>query len=188
MSAVADNTPWIEAQQKEFSARTGAGLAFLPELKRAFLDLVEHEPFQGRVEVNAAEEDPYLLTVSAGLFDLKFAVDVLSDTVFYAFTSATLKRLIPTESAIFHYGQLKLTRGPWGVIDNIGPDVPKVFVAAPQSVQDFPLADQVARWSLEQLMGGYPSVLNLEEAAAEAEEGKEEAAKKEAKHDSAGRE
>jgi hypothetical protein len=188
MSVIVDNAQWIEAQQREFSARTGAALAFLPELKRAFLDLAGQEPFESRVTVNAAEEDPYMLTVSAGLFDLKFAADVLSDTIFYAFTSATLKRLIPTESAIFHYGQLKLTRGPWGVIDNIGPDVPKVFVDDPQIVQYLSLADQVARWSLEQLMGGYPSMLDLEEAAAEAEAGKEEAAKKEAKHDSAGRE
>ena len=43
----------------------------------------------------------HLFVVSAGLFDLKLAADALSDTVFYAFTSTTLKKLIPTESAIY---------------------------------------------------------------------------------------
>jgi hypothetical protein len=184
MSVVVDNTRWIEAQQAEFSARTGAALAFLPELKRAFLDLTGREPFQGRVEENAADEDPYLLTVSAGLFDLKFAVDVMSDTVFYAFTSATLKRVMCRESAIFHHGALKLTRGAWGIIDNPGADVHRVFAADPQGVQYLPLADEVARWSLEQLLGGYPRVVALEDAV----RAKKEAATKEAKHDSAGRE
>jgi hypothetical protein len=82
MSVLVDNAQWIEAQQKQFEARTGAALAFLPELKRAFVDLAGSEPFQSRVKVNVAEEDPSLLTVSAGLFDIKFAVDVFSDTVF----------------------------------------------------------------------------------------------------------
>ena len=185
MSVVPDNAQWIKAQQTAFQARTGAAIAFWPELKRAFVDLAEHEPVKGHVRVNVAEEDPCLLTVTAGLFDLKFATDNLSDTVFYSFTSAQLKRLIPTESAIFHYGQMKLTRGPWGVIDNPGEDVPKVFVDDPQSVQYLSLADQVARWSLEQLLGGYPSILGLEEAATIAEEAREKAAKKEAKRDTA---
>ena len=43
-----------------------------------------------------------ILTLSAGLFDLKLACDPLSDIVFYAFTSSSLKRLIPRESAIFY--------------------------------------------------------------------------------------
>jgi len=180
MSTVVENAQWIEAQQKEFEARTGAALAFLPELKRAFLDLAEQEPARSRVKVHAAEEDPYLLTVCAGLFDLKFAVDIFSDTVFYSFTSATLKRVMPRESAIFHYGQLKLTRGYWGIIDSPGPEVFKTFVDDPQSVQYLPLADQVARWGLEQLFGGYPSVVALEDAALKA--------KKEARRDGAGSE
>jgi hypothetical protein len=184
MSVTLDNGQWVEEQQAEFKARTGAGLAFLPELKRALLELAEHEPFLSRVRVNAAEEDPYLVSVCAGLFELKFAVDVLSDTVFYAFTSATLKRVIPTDSAIFHYGQMKLTRGYWGVIDGPGEEVHTVFIDDPQGVQYSPLADRVARWSLERLMGGYAAIQALEEAASAAAEAKEEAAKKEAKRDS----
>jgi hypothetical protein len=185
MSTVAGNEQWIEMQQKEFEARTGAALALLPELKRAFLDLAEHEPAKSRVTVHVADEDPYLLTVRAGVFDLKFAADIFSDTVFYSFTSATLKRVIPRDSAIFHHGQLKLTRGPWGVIDNPGPDVSKVFADDPQGVQYFSLADRVARWGLEQLFGGYSSIVALEEAVAKT---KEAAVEKEARRDSAGSE
>jgi hypothetical protein len=188
MSVIVDNAEWVEARQKDFQARTGAVLAFWPELKRAFLDLAAAEPFQSRVKVEAADEDPYLLIVSAGLFDLKFAADVLSDTVFYAFTSATLKRVIPRDTAIFHHGAIKLTRGPWGVIDNPGPDVHKVFADDPQSVQYLSLADQIARSSLEKLLGGYPSIAALDEAVAAAAKAKEEAAKKEEKRDRAGSE
>jgi hypothetical protein len=185
MSIIVDNAKWAELQQKCFAERTGAALAFWPELKRAFLDLAGHEPVKSSVKVNVADEDPCLLVVSAGLFDLKFATDNLSDTIFYAFTSAQLKRILPTETAIFHYGQIKLTRGAWGVIDNPGEDVPKLFVDDPQSVQYLSLADQVARWGVEQLLGGYPSILGLEEAAADAADAREQAARKEAKHDSA---
>jgi hypothetical protein len=188
MSVAVDNAQWIEAQQKDFDARIGAALAFWPELKRAFVDLAEQEPVKSRVKVNTAEEDPYLLTVSAGLFDLKFAVDVLSDMVFYAFTSAALKRVIPRESAIFYHGHLKLTRGPWGVIDNPGPDVHKVFADDPQSVQYLSLADRVARASLEKLLGGYPAIAALEEAAVAKAKAQEEAAKKEARRDRPGSE
>ena len=187
MSPVIDNTQWIESLQKDFQARTGALLAFWPELKRALLELSEYEPVSSRVVLHSSSEEPYLVTVSAGIFDLKFAADVLSDTVFYAFTSATLKRVIHRESAIFHQGQLKLTRGPWGVIDNPGVDVHKVFIAEPQSVQYSSLADQVARWSLEQLLGGYPTIVALEESAVVSQKTKEEAAAKEAKRDSASR-
>jgi hypothetical protein len=172
---------WIESRAVEFQARTGSAQSFLPELKRAFLDLTAHEPFLSRVKVNVAEEDPSLLTVNAGLFELKFAADFLSDTVFYAFASSTLKKLVPRESAIFHHGVLKLSKGPWGVMDNPGVDVHKTFIAEPQSVQYFPLADQVARWSLEQLLGGYPSIAALEESTIAAAKAREEAAKKEAK-------
>jgi hypothetical protein len=178
------NEAWIEKLQASTNTRVHAARTFFPELKAAFLALAEHEPVKSLVKIDVAEEDPRLFTVSAGLFHLKFATDDLSDTIFYAFTSAQLKRLIPTETAIFHYGQIKLSRSPWGVIDNVGEDVPKVFVDAPQSVQYFPLADQVARWSIEQLLGGYPDVMGLEEAATVAEETKEKTAKKEAERDS----
>jgi hypothetical protein len=176
MSAAVDTARWIEAQQAEFQSRTGAALAFWPELKRALLDLAEHEPVNSRVSLNAPTDEPYVVIISAGIFDLKFAADVLSDTVFYAFTSPTLKRVIPRDSAIFHHGQLKLTRGYWGVIDGPGAGVHKVFVDAPQSVQYLPLADQVARWGLEQLLGGYPRIAALEESAVRLQA---EAAKKE---------
>jgi hypothetical protein len=180
MSAVVDNAQWIEARQQDFASRTGAALAFWPELKRAFVELAAQEPLQSRVKVSAAEDDPYVLTVSAGLFDLKFAVDVLSDTVFYAFTSATLKRVIPRESAIFYYGSIILTRGPWGVIDNPGPGVHKVFADDPQSVQYVSLADMVARGSVEKLLSGYPAIAALADDAAAKAKAQEEAAKKEA--------
>jgi hypothetical protein len=178
MSATVDNAQWIDAQQKDFQARTGAALAFWPELKRALLDLAEDEPVNSRVDLNAPAEEPYLVIISAGLFELKFAADVLSDTIFYAFTSPTLKRVVPRDSAIFHYGQIRLTRGPWGVIDNPGAEVHKVFIDDPQSVQYLSLADQVARWGLEQLLGGYPRITALEESAVKAQD---ETAKKETK-------
>jgi hypothetical protein len=185
MSVPSSNANWLEEQRAQFNTPR-AVLAFWPELKRALLELVEQEPLKSRVTVNTAEEDPYLTTVSAGVFELKFAADVLSDTVFYAFTSATLKRVIPRDTAIFHHGVLKLTRGPWGVIDNTGEEVHRVFADDPQSVHYLPLADQVARWSLEQLLGGYPSIVALEESAAAAARAKEEAAQKEAKRGVAG--
>jgi hypothetical protein len=188
MSVIVDNAQWAELQQNDFGSRTCAALAFWPELKRAFVDLAEHEPVKSRVKLNTTEEDPYSLTVSAGLFDLKFAADVLSDTIFYAFTSATLKRVMPRETAIFYYGAIKLTRGPWGVIDNPGPGVHKVFADDPQSVQYLPLADTVARSSLEKLLSGYPAIAALEEDAAAKAKAQEEAARKEAKRDSAGSE
>ena len=186
MSVAVDNAQWIEARQQDFASRTGAALAFWPELKRVFVELTAQEPLQSRVKVNTAEDDPYLLTVTAGLIDLKFAVDFFSDTVFYAFTSATLKRVIPRESAIFHYGSIRLTRGPWGVIDNPGPDVHKVFADDPQSVQYFSLADRIARGSLEKLLSGYPAIAALAEDAAAKVKVQEDAAKKEAKRDGSG--
>jgi hypothetical protein len=185
MSTNVDHSEWFLAKQQEFKFRPHAVLGFFPELKSVFLDLVEHEPFKGRVVVHVAEEDPYLLTVSAGLFDLKFAADVFGDIIFYSFTSALLKRVICRESAIFHYGQMKLKKTPWGVIDGPGEGVHKFFVEAPQSVQFFSLADQVARWGLEQLFGGYASIVALEEAVAKT---KEAAVEKEARRDSAGSE
>jgi hypothetical protein len=184
LSASESNADWLAAQQAEFAARTGAAVAFWPELKASLAGLVEAEPFRGRVKLHVSEDEPLLLTLTAGLFDLKFAADLPGDRVFYAFTSALLKKVIPLESAIFHYGQLQLSRGPWGVIDNPGPEVHQVFVDAPQGVQHFPLADQVARWSLEQLLGGYPKIAALESAAVQK---KAEAAKKEAKNGSATR-
>jgi hypothetical protein len=183
MSPVVDNAQWIEAQQKDFQARTGAALAFWPELKRALLDLAEDEPVSSRVSLNASADEPYVFIISAGIFELKFAADVLSDTIFYAFTSPTLKRVMPRESAIFHHGQLKLTRGPWGVIDNHGAEVHKVFIDDPQSVQYLSLADQVARWGLEQLLGGYPKIAALQEPVVKSQE---ESTKKETKDGSAG--
>jgi hypothetical protein len=93
--------------------------------------------------------------------------------------------VVPRESAIFHHGSLRLTRGYWGVVDGPGPDIYKTFVDDPQSVQYLALADQVARWSLEQLLGGYASIVALDDAAAAAAKAKEEAAKKEARRDSA---
>lgn len=180
MSAADANTQWAEFQQAAFLSRSGAALAFWPELKRALNELIEHEPFKGHVKIHTSEEYPYLLTVSAGLFDLKFAADVMSDIIFYAFTSAALKRIIPRDSAIFHRGVLRVSKGYWGLIDNVGPDVHKIFAENPEAVRHFSLADQVARYCLEKLLGGYPVIAELADDA----KAKEEAAKKEAKRDS----
>jgi hypothetical protein len=177
MSVLLTNSQWAEARQKEFAEHTGAVLAFWPELKRAFLDLAALEPAKNHILVAPEEGNPHLFVLSAGLFDLKLAADPLSDTVFYAFTSATLKRLIPSESAIYHYGQLKLVRGLWGVVDGPGDEVHHVFADDPQTVAQFPLADRFAQWALDQLLGGYSAITALEDAAA----AKAEAAKKEAK-------
>jgi hypothetical protein len=181
VSALLSNAQWLETQQAEFASRTGALLAFWPEFRGAVIALLEVEPARGRIAIHSSDEEPYLLTLSAGLFDLKLAGDSLSDIVFYAFTSATLKKLIPRESAIFFHGQMKLVRGPWGVIDGPGVDVPKFFVEEPQGVTHFPLADRFARWCVEQLLGGYTKISALEEAALAAARTKEEATKKEAK-------
>jgi hypothetical protein len=181
MSGLLTNAKWAEARQKEFAERTGAVLAFWPELKRAFVDLAALEPAKSHVIVTPEGENPHLFVLSAGVFDLKLAADPLSDTVFYAFTSATLKKLIPTESAIYHYGELKLSRGLWGVIDGAGDEVHQVFADDPQTVENFPLADRFAQWALDQLLGGYPAITALEEAVAAKEKAKEDAAKKEAK-------
>ncbi len=140
MSTLQGNEQWLEEQQAEFASRTGAVLAFWPEFRSTVNRLLEEEPAKGRVAVHSSEKDPNLLTLSAGLFDLKLACDTLSDTVFYAFTSSTLKTLVPRESAIFSNGQLNLVRGYWGVIDSPGPDVAKVFADDPQTVEHFPLA------------------------------------------------
>jgi hypothetical protein len=180
MSTLHGTEQWLEEQQAEFASRTGAALAFWPEFRSTVNQLLEEEPAKGRVAVHSSEEDPNLLTLSAGLFDLKLACDTLSDTVFYAFTSSKLKRLLPRESAIFSNGQLNLVRGYWGVIDSPGPGVAKVFADDPQTVVHFPLADRFARWCIEQLLGGFRTISALEEAdLARAKEG---AAKKEAKN------
>ena|ERR1700728_972231 len=187
MSPIVDTEQWLEAQQKDLQDRTGAVLAFWPELKRALLDLADDEPVSSRVSLNASADEPYVFIISAGFFELKFAADVLSDTIFYAFTSPTLVEMMPRESAIFHHGMMKLTRGAWGVIDNHGDGVDKVFIDDPQSVQYLPLADQVARWGLEQLLGGYPRIAALEDAVVTArEESTKESAKKESKDGAAG--
>ena len=167
MSFLLTNQQWAEARQKEFAERTGAVVAFWPELKRAFRDLVELEPAKSHVILAPQDDNPHLFIVTAGLFDLKLAADPLSDTVFYAFTSSTLKKLIPTESAIYHYGQLKLTRGIWGIIDSPGDEVHRIFAEDPQSVEHFPLADRFAQWALDQLLAGYPAIVALEEASAD---------------------
>jgi hypothetical protein len=181
MSALLTNTQWAEARQKDFAERTGAARAFWPELKRAFLDLVALEPAKSHIVIGPEEdENPHLFVVSAGVFDLKLAVDTLSDTIFYAFTSSTLKKLIPTESAIYHYGQMKVARGIWGVIDGPGDEVHQVFADDPQTVEQFPLADRFAQWALDQLLGGYPAITASEEAVAAKAEAEEEATKKEA--------
>lgn len=181
MSGLLTNAQWAEARQKDFAQRTGAVLAFWPELKRAFLELAALEPAKSHVILAPENEIPHLFVLSAGLFDLKLTADPLSDTVFYPFTSGTLKRLIPTESAIYHYGQLKLVRGLWGVVDGPGEEVHQVFADDPQTVENFPLADRFAQWALDQLLGGYPAITALEDAAAAKAEAEEEAAKKEAK-------
>ncbi len=182
MSASVANAEWVAAQQKSFAERTGAMLAFWPEFRSVLNELVEHEPAKGRIKIDSPDGEPYLLTLSAGLFDLKIAADALSDTIFYAFTSASLKKVIPRESAIFHHGQLKLTRGLWGVIDGPGTGIPKVFVDDPQGVKYFSLADRFARWCVEELLGGYAAISGLEDAAIAAAKAKEESAKKEAKN------
>jgi hypothetical protein len=88
--------------------------------------------------------------------------------------------LVPRESAIFSNGQLNLVRGYWGVIDNPGPDVAKVFADDPRTVEHFPLANRFAQWCIEQLLGGFKRISALEKAAvARTNEG---AAKKEAKN------
>lgn len=182
MKAAVANAEWVAAQQERFAERTGAVLAFWPEFRRALNELIEQEPAKGRIQIESSEDVPYLLTLSAGLFDLKIAADGLSDTVFYAFTSAPLKKVIPRESAIFHHGHLKLTRGHWGVMDGPGVGITKIFVDDPQGVQHFPLADRFAQWCFEELLGGYTAISALEESAIAAAKAKEEAAKKEAKH------
>jgi hypothetical protein len=174
------NAQWLEAQQAEFAARTGAALVFWPQLQSAINELLEAEPAKGRLKVYASDDEPYLLTISAGLFDLKLACDVFSDLVFYSFTSAALKKLIPRESAIYYQGHLNLTRGNWGVVDSPGQGVSKIFADDPQTVEGFPLADRFAQWCVEQLMGGYTRITALEEAADAAAKAKEKAAKKEA--------
>lgn len=180
MSFLFTNQKWAEAREKEFAQRTNAVAAFWPEMKRAFQELASIEPAKSHIIFAPEDEHPHLFVVSAGLFDLKLAADPLSDTVFYAFTSKTLKKLVPTESAIYHYGQLKLARGIWGVIDEPGDEVPRVFADDPQTVKDFPLADRFAQWAVDQLLGGYPAIVALEEAAAAKAEAEEQAARKEA--------
>lgn len=180
MSTLLTNEKWAEARQKDFAERTGAVLAFWPELKRAFLDLAALEPTKSHVIAAPDDANPHVFVVSAGIFDLKLAADPLSDTVFYAFVSPTLKRLMPTESAIYHFGRLKLTRGHWGVIDEPGDEVHQIFADDPQTVAQFPLADRFAQWALDHLLGGYPAIAALEEAVVAKADVGTEAAKKEA--------
>lgn len=181
MSFLLTNQQWAEARQKEFAERNGAIFTFWPELKTAFSGLVVKEPAASHVILASEGDNPNLLVLTAGLFDLKLAAEPLSDTVFYAFTSSTLKKLIPSESAIYHYGQLKLARGMWGVIDNPGDEVHRIFADDPQSVQDFPLADRFAQWALDQLLAGYPAIVALEEAAADKAAAEERAATQDSK-------
>ncbi|HEX5234797.1 MAG TPA: hypothetical protein VFW25_05645 [Silvibacterium sp.] len=181
MRTLLTNTQWAEARQKEFAERTNAVLTFWPELKRAFLDLAALEPAKSHVIIAPENDIPHFFVISAGVFDLKLAADLLSDTVFYAYTSSTLKKLIPTESAIYHYGQLRLTRGLWGVVDGPGDEVHQIFADDPQTVAQFPLAARFAQWALDQLLGGYPAITALEESIAVKAEAQEEAARKEAK-------
>lgn len=180
MSKLLTNEQWAEAREKEFAKHPGAVLAFWPEVKRAFLDLTALEPAKSHVIVAPDDASPHIFVLTAGLFDLKLAADPLSDTVFYAFTSSTLKRLLPTDSAIYHCGQLKLARGLWGVIDGPGNNVHKVFADDPQTVKQFPVADRFAQWALDLLLGGYPAIAGFEHAAVAKKAG-EEAAKKEAR-------
>lgn len=188
MNALLTNTQWAEARQKDFAERTNAVLAFWPELKRAFLDLAVLEPAKSHIVVSPQDdEQPHLFVISAGVFDLKLAADPLSDTVFYAFTSSSLKKLIPTETAIYHYGQVKLTRGLWGVVDGPGGEVHQIFADDPQTVKDFPLANRFAQWAIDQLLGGFPAITALEEGVAAKAEAEEQAAKKEAKGGGDGR-
>lgn len=180
MSFLYTNQQWAEARQKEVAERPRAVAAFWPEMKRAFQELAALEPAKSHILVAPEDENPHLFVVSAGLFDLKLAADPLSDTVFYAYTSSTLKKLVPSDSAIYHYGQLRLARGIWGVIDSPGDEVHKIFADDPQTVKDFPLADRFAQWALDTLLGGYPAITALEEAAAAKAEADEQAARKEA--------
>lgn len=180
MSFLLTNQQWAEARQKDFRERPNAVAAFWPEMKHAFQQLASLEPAKSHIIFAPEDENPHLFVLSAGLFDLKLAADPLSDTVFYAFTSKTLKKLVPSESAIYHYGQLKLARGIWGVIDSPGDEVHKIFADDPQTVRDFPLANRFAQWALDTLLGGYPAVVALEEAASAKAEADERAARKEA--------
>lgn len=184
-TANATNAEWIEEQKTVFAARTHAAAAFFPELKRAFLELTAEEPFAGRFTVST-DAEPYELTVSAGLLDLRFAADVFSDTIFYAFTSVALVQVIPAQTSVLHHGVLNLTRGYWGVIDSPAKDVHKVFVDDPQAAQYLPLADRVARWGLEELLKGYPGVSSLEETKVAAAKTKEEIAADVAKKEGRG--
>jgi hypothetical protein len=164
VSTLLHKSQWVETQQEEFAARTGAVRAFWPEFRNAINELLEEEPAKDRIKVHTSDDEPHHITLSAGLFDLKLACDTLSDIVFYAFTSASLKRLIPRESAIFYHGQLKLTRGYWGIIDSPGAGISRVFADDPQTVEHFPLATRFAQWCIEQLLGGYTKISALEEA------------------------
>lgn len=164
MNTLLHNSQWVEARQEEFTARTGAVLAFWPEFRSVVNELLEEEPARSRIKMHTSDDEPHLLTLSAGLFDLKLACDALSDIVFYAFTSPSLKRLIPRESAIFYHGQLKLARGYWGIIDAPGAGISRVFADDPQTVEHFPLAARFAQWCIEQLLGGYTKIAALEEA------------------------
>jgi hypothetical protein len=182
MSAFVSNAQWLETQQAEFAARSGAAVAFWPEFRSALNELLEEKPAKDRIQTHSSDEDPYFLLLSAGLFDLKLACDPLGDVLFYAFTSSALKKLIPRDTAIFFHGQVNLARGYWGIMDGPGEGVPKVFVEDPQGVTHFPLANRFARWCVEQLLGGYTKISALEEAAAVAAKAREESAKKEARN------
>ncbi|MFT4112036.1 hypothetical protein [Silvibacterium sp.] len=161
---------WLEELNDALEARTGAGAAFWPELKHARTTLAEAEPISKYVTITVTEEEAHLLTVAAGLFKLKFALDTLSDTLIYSFISEELLDVLPLESEILHYGVIHLKQSPWGVIDGPDEDVTTYFVDDPQAVQYDPLAEQVARWGIEALLGGYEQIAELEALAEEEDE------------------
>lgn len=160
------NAEWLETQRQLHAERIAAVSAFWPEFQRACREFTDAEPFRGLVQLHAEAEEPRILILSAGLFDLKVAADPASDTVIYAFTSSTLTRLFPRETgetAVFANGVVKLTRGYWGVIDLPHERAPQTFVAEPQAVEKLPLADRFTRWCFEQLLGGYVTIHALAE-------------------------
>ncbi|HEX3471082.1 MAG TPA: hypothetical protein VHT28_07835 [Silvibacterium sp.] len=188
MSALVSNSQWLETAKAEFAARTGAALTFWSEFRKSILELTGKEPARHLIAIHASDDEPNLISLSVGLFDLKLACDSLSNIVFYAFSSESLKNLTARKSAIFFHGQLNLVRGAWGVVDNPGIGVPRIFADDPQTVEKFPLADRFAQWCIEQLLGGYNKIAALEEAQIAAARARTESARKgagDADHNSA---
>jgi len=176
---------WLEELKDNLDARTGAGATFWPELKAALTELAAAGPVAEFVTVTVTEEEPYLLSATAGLFTLRFLLDELSDTLMYSFSSDELLEVLPLESEILHYGVMHLKQSPWGVIDGPDEDVSTYFVDDPQAVEYDPLAEQVARWGIEALLGGYEQIAELEAMAAE-EEDEEEHEHDEEEHEHGG--